>query len=45
MTARRWMDHGTRDSIALLIVHGLRAEPAVLPLVFHGSGFGRLRSV
>jgi flavin reductase (DIM6/NTAB) family NADH-FMN oxidoreductase RutF len=31
-------------SIALLTVHGLRADPAVPPLVFHGSRFRRLRS-
>jgi flavin reductase (DIM6/NTAB) family NADH-FMN oxidoreductase RutF len=32
-------------SIALLTVRGLRANPAVLPLVFHGSRLRRLRSV
>jgi flavin reductase (DIM6/NTAB) family NADH-FMN oxidoreductase RutF len=29
-------------TIALLRVHGLRAEPAAAPLVFHGSRFRRL---
>ena len=31
-------------SIALLTVHGLRVDQAVLPLVFHGSRFRRLWS-
>ncbi|GLY38894.1 oxidoreductase [Amycolatopsis sp. NBRC 101858] len=33
-------DHG----IAVLRIHGLRAEPLVSPLVFHGSTFGRVAS-
>jgi flavin reductase (DIM6/NTAB) family NADH-FMN oxidoreductase RutF len=32
-------------NVVLLHIHGLRAEPDVAPLVFHGSRFRRLASV
>ena len=50
--ATLWLDCTIHDEvpagdhdIVLLHVHGLRADPAAAPLVFHGSRFRRLAAV
>jgi len=50
--ATAWLDCSVDDelpagdhTIVLLRIHGLRAEPDVAPLVFHGSRFRRLRAL